>query len=405
MSTITQLQQKYESLAPFLDERQQRLWAGAEAQAIGRGGVSRVAQATGLSRTTVQAGRDELQTFQDDPGSVPPPDRIRRAGGGRKLRTEEDPTLLADLEKLIDPLTRGDPMSPLRWTCKSTAKLALALQQQGHQVSPRTVAQLLKDLDYSLQGTRKAREGHDHPDRDAQFEYINSLTTDFQERGQPVVSVDTKKKELVGDFQQKGQEWQPCGEPIDVRVHDFPDPELGKAIPYGVYDVSANAGWVSVGSDHDTAQFAVETIRRWWRHMGQPSYPEATELLVVADGGGSNGSRSRLWKAALQELADETGLVLRVCHFPPGTSKWNKIEHRLFCHITANWRGRPLISHEVVVNLIGATTTEAGLRVRAERDSNAYPTGIKVSDEEMEALHLERADFHGNWNYTINPRR
>ena len=399
-----QLQQKFAALACFLDERQQRLWAGAEALVLGHGGVTTVAAATGLSRPTVAAGRDEVRAFLDDPNRVPPPAIIRQPGAGRKPLTATDPTLLTDLERLVDPLSRGDPQSPLRWTCKSTAQLAEALAEQGHTISPRTVAQLLKDLGYSLQGTRKTLEGQDHPDRNAQFEHINAQTEAFQRRGQPVISVDAKKKELIGPYQQQGQEWQPSGQPEAVNIYDFPDPKVGKGIPYGVFDWSRNAGWVSVGVDHETARFAVESIRRWWLHMGREVYPEATELLLTADGGGSNGSRNRLWKVSLQELADELGLAITVCHFPPGTSKWNKIEHRLFNHISMNWRGRPLTSHEVMVELIGATTTKEGLHIKAALDKGTYPTGIRVREEEMAALNLERAEFHGNWNYTIKPR-
>ena len=318
-----QLQQKFAALACFLDERQQRLWAGAEALVLGHGGVTTVAAATGLSRPTVAAGRDEVRAFLDDPNRVPPPAIIRQPGAGRKPLTATDPTLLTDLERLVDPLSRGDPQSPLRWTCKSTAQLAEALAEQGHTISPRTVAQLLKDLGYSLQGTRKTLEGQDHPDRNAQFEHINAQTEAFQRRGQPVISVDAKKKELIGPYQQQGQEWQPSGQPKAVNIYDFPDPKVGKGIPYGVFDWSRNAGWVSVGVDHETARFAVESIRRWWLHMGREVYPEATELLLTADGGGSNGSRNRLWKVSLQELADELGWAITVCHFPPGTSKWN----------------------------------------------------------------------------------
>jgi hypothetical protein len=399
-----QLKQKFEVLAPFLDERQQRLWAGAEASVLGHGGITLVSQATGLSRPTVTAGLRELQAFRDDPDSVLEPDQVRQPGAGRKPLTETDPTLLAALEALVDPLTRGDPESPLRWTCKSTTQLAWALTEQGHPVSPRKVAQLLKDLGYSLQGTRKTLEGKGHPDRNAQFEYINTTVTAFQQRGQPVISVDTKKKELIGLYQQKGREWQPAGTPEEVSTYDFPNPTVGKGIPYGVLDWANNVGWVSVGVDHDTAQFAVQTIRRWWVCMGQEAHPEATELLITADGGGSNGSRNRLWKRELQKLADELGLTITVCHFPPGTSKWNKIEHRMFNHISMNWRGRPLTSHEVMVELIGSTTTQEGLRIEAEVDRRIYPTKIKVSDAEMAALEIERAEFHGNWNYTIKPR-
>jgi transposase len=405
MTTEEQLRRKYELLSPWLDERQRRLWAGAEAVALGARGITRVADATGLSRMTVRAGAREVQALESDPASALEPGRVRQPGGGRTPLTQADPTLLRHLEALVDPLTRGDPESPLRWTCKSTAKLAEQLQAQGHPVSPRKVAQLLGELGYSLQAPRKTREGKQHPDRNAQFEYINGQAEAFAGRGQPVISVDTKKKELVGDFQQKGQEWQPRYQPEGVRVHDFPDPELGKAIPYGVYDVEADQGWVSVGTDHDTAEFAVEAIRRWWRHMGAALYPGAEELLIVADGGGSNGSRSRLWKRELQALADETGLRVRVCHFPPGTSKWNKIEHRMFCHITTNWRGRPLTSHEAVVNLIANTTTGTGLEIQAELDPGEYPTGIEVTDEEFQAINLKPARFHGEWNYAITPNK
>jgi hypothetical protein len=403
MDAIAQLKAKYQPLQPLLNERQRRLWAATEALALGRGGITWVARATGLSRMTVRAGIGELRRQQGQPEEALAPDRVRRAGGGRRPLAETDPTLVRDLERLVDPATRGDPQSPLRWTCKSTAKLAAALREQGHTVSARKVAQLLQDLDYHLQAPRKAREGKQHPDRDAQFEYIAARTRACQRRGQPVVSVDTKKKELVGDFQQKGQEWRPAYEPEEVRVHDFPDPALGKAIPYGVYDVTGDVGWVSVGIDHDTAAFAVTALGQWWQRLGRPRYPRATELLVVADSGGSNGSRNRLWKYALQQFAEETGLKVTVCHFPPGTSKWNKIEHRLFCHITANWRGRPLESLQVIVSLIGTTKTATGLTVQAALDRNTYPLGVKVTEEQYAAIHLRRADFHGDWNYTIKP--
>jgi hypothetical protein len=327
-------------------------------------------------------------------------------GGGRKPLTDKDSGLLSLLDSLVEPTARGDPMAPLRWTCKSTRRLAAELTRQNHAVSHTKVAQLLDYLGYSLQGTRKTMEGISHPDRNAQFEYINEQVKVFQGRDQPVVSVDTKKKELVGDFANKGREYQPKGQPEKVRVHDFADKELGKVIPYGVYDLTTNSGWVSVGIDHDTAQFAVQTLRRWWLQMGSKLYPHARELLIAADGGGSNGSRCRLWKIELQHLADEIGLTISVCHFPPCTSKWNKIEHRMFSHITENWRGRPLISHEVMVNLVASTTTKAGLKIRAELDQNQYPTGIKVTDEQMKDLNLHPADFHGeDWNYTIKPRK
>jgi hypothetical protein len=405
VSDLETIKSKYEALRPVMNERVLRLWAAVEARSLGRGGTSRVAAATGLSRQRIADGRRELETLAQAPPTAPPQQqRIRREGGGRKPATERDPTLLSDLEALVEPVTRGDPMAPLRWTCKSTHKLADELRQQGHAVSHETVRQLLLGLDYSLPATRKTREGSSHPDRNGQFEHLNAQTAAFQAAGQPVISVDTKKKELVGDFANGGREWRPSGQPEEVRVHDFVDKELGKAIPYGVYDLAQNQGWVSVGIDHDTAAFAVQSIRNWWEQMGQPTYPAATDLLITADGGGSNGSRNRLWKSELQRLADETGLRLHVCHFPPGTSKWNKIEHRLFCHITQNWRGQPLVSREVIVNLIGNTTTEKGLRVEAALDPTPYPTGIKVSDAELAAVQQIPAAFHGEWNYTILPR-
>jgi hypothetical protein len=405
-AAVETIRRKFEALRPFLDERTRRVWAATEAFALGRGGVSAVAAATGLSRTTVHAGLRELPLPRGTPPAQPAPDpapRVRAPGGGRKARTVHEPTLLRDLEALVEPVTRGDPMSPLRWTCKSTRQLATELGRQGHRVSHQTVAELLHELKYSLQSTRKTREGSAHPDRNAQFEYLNTQTQAFQARGQPVISVDTKKKELVGDFKNGGREWQPAGQPEPLRVHDFIDHDLGKAIPYGVYDLTANQGWVSVGADHDTAAFAVQTVRRWWEQMGHPAYPTATELLVTADSGGSNGSHARLWKTELQRLADETGLRITVGHLPPGTSKWNKIEHRLFCHITQNWRGRPLVSREAIVSLIGSTTTRTGLTVHAELDLGTYPTGIKVSEAELDAVRLEPAAFHGDWNYTIIP--
>lgn len=385
-----------------MDERTRRLWAATEARALGRGGISRVAEATGLTPVTIRAGLRELE--QPDRAATVRLGGQRRSGGGRKRLTVQAPDLLRTLEVLVDPVTRGDPQSPLRWTCKSAAKLAAELQARGQGVSPRTVNTLLHELGYSLQANRKTLEGSQHPDRNAQFRYINRLSKVFQRRGQPVVSVDTKKKELVGHFKQGGREWQPVGQPHPVRIYDFVQTDLGKAIPYGIYDPSANQGWVSVGVDHDTAVFAVETLRRWWRHMGRQTYPQAKCLLITADGGGSNGSRYRLWKVQLQQLANETGLTISVCHFPPGTSKWNKIEHRLFCHITENWRGRPLISHEVVVNLIGSTTTHTGLKIRAELDENRYPTGQKVTAQQMSELSIKRHKFHGEWNYTLMPR-
>jgi hypothetical protein len=396
---------KFTTLEPLLDERARRLWAAVEARAIGRGGIIRVAEATGLSRGTIRAGLRELDTQAPADEGRPPTGRLRRPGGGRKPLVDHDPDLLRDLEALVDPVTRGDPMSPLRWTCKSAAKLADGLGSRGHAVSERTVNRLLHGLGYSLQANRKTIEGRQHPDRDAQFQYINRRVKAFQRQGQPVVSVDTKKKELVGRYRNGGRDWQPRGEPEEVRVHDFIDKGLGKAIPYGVYDLAADAGWVSVGVDHDTAEFAVESLRRWWRNMGSRVYPQANRLLITADGGGSNGSRCRLWEVELQGLADETGLSISVCHFPPGTSKWNKIEHRMFCHITENWRGRPLVSRVVVVNLIGSTTTKTGLEVRAELDGGSYPVGREVTEQQMEGLSIKRERFHGEWNYTIRPRQ
>ena len=395
---------KFIILRPLLDEHARRMWAAVEARAMGRGGLSRVAEATGLSRVTIRAGLQELACADPASGLQAPPARVRRRGGGRKPLSLHDPHLLHTLETLVDPVTRGDPMSLLRWTCKSAAQLAAALRAQGHPVSARTVNRLLHDLGYSLQSNRKTLEGSTHPDRDAQFQYIHRRAKAFQKQGQPVVSVDTKKKELVGQFRHGGREWSPQGQPEEVEVHDFPSKTLGKVIPYGVYDEATNTGWVSVGVDHDTAEFAVETVRRWWRHMGSQTYPKAQRLLITADGGGSNGSRCRLWKVELQRLADETGLRLSVCHFPPGTSKWNKIEHRMFCHITENWRGRPLVSREVVVNLIGHTTTTTGLVIQSALDDHSSPTGREVTAEQMESLALKQEKVHGEWNYTLRPR-
>jgi len=395
---------KFEALAPLLDERTRRRWAAVEARAIGRGGMTRVAEATGLSQTTIRAGLQELDSPSTSAPHLAAHERLRRPGGGRKALGDQAPDLLKALEALVDPVTRGDPMSPLRWTCKSAARLATELHKQGYQVSERSINRLLHHLGYSLQSNRKTVEGKQHPDRDAQFQHINQRVKAFQRQRQPVVSVDTKKKELIGPFQNGGREWHPQGEPEPVRVHDFPDKELGKVIPYGVYDMVTNAGWVSVGVDHDTAEFAVETIRRWWRHMGSATYPRAKRLLITADGGGSNGSRNRLWKVELQKLADDIGLRIAVCHFPPGTSKWNKIEHRMFCHITENWRGRPLVSREVVVNLIGHTTTKTGLEIHSELNENSYPTGREVTEQQLESLSIKRDKFHGEWNYTLVPR-
>jgi Rhodopirellula transposase DDE domain len=399
---IETLKEKFEALQPLMSERLRRYWAATEAKALGYGGIAAVTHATGLSRNTITRGLAELAAPQSL--SISSPTRSRRPGGGRPPVIATDPAVLQALETLVEPTTRGDPMSPLRWTCKSTRKLAEALQQQGHHVGARTVARLLHALDYSLQANRKTREGSSHPDRNAQFAYINVQVRAFQERGQPVVSIDAKKKELVGDFANKGQEWQPQGTPEEVGTHDFPEPHLGKAIPYGVYDMTTNHGWVSVGIDHDTAQFATATLRRWWQAMGSQMYPQAAALLVTADSGGSNSRRSRLWKVALQAVADEIGLPVSVCHFPPGTSKWNKIEHRMFCHITENWRGRPLRSLEVIVHLIGNTTTTTGLQIQAELDTHTYPTGLKVSAQELAAVQITKATFHSEWNYTISPR-
>jgi Rhodopirellula transposase DDE domain len=403
-ASVERIRVKYLALSPVMDERVRRHWAATEAMALGWGGISAVAVATGLARNTVAAGVRELAQ-RGEQADVTIDIGLRRPGGGRKPITEVDPQVLHALEKLVNPATRGHPESPLRWTCKSTAKLAEELTQQNHPVTDRTVARLLKQAGYSLQANRKTREGSSHPDRNAQFEYINNQVLAFQKQNQPVISVDTKKKELVGEFKNPGQEWQPKGEPENVDVHDFPKKDLGKAIPYGVYDLASNEGWVSVGIDHDTAQFAAATIRRWWTEMGSQRFPRASKLLITADGGGSNSSRNRLWKKSLQELADELDLTLKLCHFPPGTSKWNKIEHRLFCFITKNWRGRPLTTYEVIVNLIASTTTKTGLVVRAAIDSNDYDTGITVSDEELTRLRIRRAKFHGEWNYTIKPGR
>jgi hypothetical protein len=403
-ATIERIRAKYIALSPVMDERVRRHWAATEAMALGWGGITIAARATGLARNTIATGVREL-TQRGTRSNVSIDVRLRRPGGGRKPIAETDPLLLRALEELVDPATRGHPESPLRWTCKSTAKLAEQLTQENHPVTDRTVARLLKQAGYSLQANRKTREGSSHPDRNAQFEYINKQVSAFQRRNQPVISVDTKKKELVGEFKNPGQEWQPKGEPETVNVHDFPDKNLGKAIPYGVYDLASNEGWVSVGIDHDTAQFAAASIQRWWTEMGSQRFPHASELLITADGGGSNSSRNRLWKKSLQELADELDLTLKVCHFPPGTSKWNKIEHRLFCFITKNWRGRPLTTYEVIVNLIASTTTKTGLVVRAAIDSNEYDTGVTVSDEELARLRIRRAKFHGEWNYTIKPGR
>ena len=397
------IRRKYRSLRPGMDERMRRQWAASEARELGWGGISLVARATGLSRPTITAGLRELSLPAKKRAKMA--ERIRCSGGGRHRLSETDPELISALEALIEPVTRGDPESSLRWTCKSTRRLAEELTRQDHPVGPSTVATLLRQAGYSLQANRKTREGASHPDRNAQFEYINLCVQRFQKRGQPAISVDTKKKELVGDFKNGGREWRPQGTPEDVRVHDFLDKTLGKAIPYGVYDIFNNQGWVNVGIDHDTARFAANSIRRWWTQMGHRRFPRATGLLITADGGGSNSHRSRLWKVSLQALADKLELKLHVCHFPPGTSKWNKIEHRLFSFITKNWRGKPLASHQAIVNLIAGTTTRTGLTVKAAIDRNQYETKIKVSDEELARVKLKRHEFHGDWNYTISPKR
>jgi|SRR5215203_710989 len=401
MSDEEAIRRRFELLDPHLDERTRRLAAAAEAEAIGFGGVARVARATGLSRLTVRRGIKELKAA---PESRLEGRRIRRPGGGRKKTVDTDPTLKADLEKLVQPTERGEPDSPLRWTCKSVRRLAGELKRIGHQTSHRMVAEMLHEMGYSLQANSKTLEGVGHPDRDAQFEHINRQAQEYFGTVDPVISVDTKKKELVGDFKNGGRELCPEGKPEKVRVHDFVIPELGRAIPYGVYDLATNSGWVSVGVDHDTSTFAVEAVRRWWKSMGSERYPQAQRLLITADGGGSNASRTRLWKVELQKLADELGIPITVSHFPPGTSKWNKIEHRLFSFISQNWRGKPLISHEVIVNLIAATTTATGLKVQAELDTTAYPVGQKVSQQEIAAVNLRRDSFHGEWNYTISPQ-
>lgn len=407
---IATIQTKYNALKDELDERARRLWCASEANALCRGGVKKVSQATGMAESTIRIGRRELTSAPFDPKrnqaqTIPvlTPRRIRHPGGGRKPLTSKDERLLKALDELVEPTARGDPTSPLRWTCKSTRKLASELRVQGFSISHTKVGHLLKKLGYSLQSTRKRYEGNSHPDRNAQFEYIKQQVQAFQSKNQPVISVDTKKKELIGQFANNGREYHPKSTPEEVEAYDFPSLADGKGIPYGVYDMTANNGWVSVGMTHDTAQFAIATIRQWWLHMGTVTYLSAKDLLITADSGGSNGVRSRLWKKELQMLADQTGLQITVCHFPPGTSKWNKIEHRMFCHITKNWRAQPLTSHQVVVNLIANTRTEKGLTIKATLDTSDYPTGIKISDEEIEELCLTRHNFHGDWNYTLQP--
>jgi len=401
VTTEDEIRTKYEALSPLMDERMRRCWAGIEADVLGDGGIAIVERATGMSRTTIRAGRDELRAGVEDIKVV----QVRRAGGGRPRLEEQDPSLIADLESLVDPVTRGDPESPLRWTSKSTRKLAAELSERGKPISPQKVGQLLFVMGYRLNAVQKTLEGTEHPDRNAQFEFINDRVEAYQARCAPVISVDTKKKELVGDFANAGREWQPIGEPVPVRVHDFIDKDLGKVIPYGIYDLGRNEGWVNVGIDHDTPEFAVASISRWWSQMGRRVYEKATELLITADAGGSNAYRSRVFKTELQKFADRTSLTIGVSHFPPGTSKWNKIEHRMFCHITENWRGRPLVDHQTIVELIGATRTTTGLRVRAKLDLRSYPTGVQVTDDELAEVNLFKEAFHGEWNYTIAPRR
>ena len=397
MDSEATVAERYAAIAPYLDERQRRIWVGTEARVRGRGGVSLIARATGPSRPRIYRALEELQETPRLDG------RVRRPGAGRKTLLEKDPELEAALDALVDPDSRGDPMSPLRWTCKSTGQLALALTRGGHPVSANTVGSLLRASGYSLQANSKTSEGSQHGDRDAQFRYLNDQARQFRDAGLPVVSVDAKKKELIGEFKNVGREWEPKGEPVPVKVHDFLVPELGKAIPFGIYDLERNVGWVNVGQDHDTATFAVESLRRWWEGDGAAAYPGADQLLISCDCGGSNGNRVRAWKHGLSRFAGEYGLAITVCHLPPGTSKWNKIEHRLFSHISMNWRGRPLTSHEVVVNLIAATTTRSGLKVHAELDSRSYPKGLTVSDDDMAEINLLPHSFHGEWNYTIMP--
>jgi hypothetical protein len=393
------LQQKFADVWPLLNERSRRLMAATEARAIGYGGVSQVSRACGLSRKAIAKGIGEIAKK-----AALSPGRVRRPGAGRKEITVGDPSLLDALDRLIEPETRGDPESPLRWICKSTRTLAAQLTRQNHPVSHEKVAQLLHDQDYSLQSNRKTEEGGDHPDRDAQFRHINAQTKRALAEATPVVSVDTKKKEMLGKYKNNGRQWLPAKDPFKVNGHDFPAPDVPRAYPYGVYDIGQNTGFVNVGTDHDTGAFAVASIRGWWRHEGRKMYPNASKLLITADGGGSNGPRLRIWKVSLQKLADETGLSIDVCHFPPGTSKWNKVEHRLFSFISSNWRGEPLQDYETIVNLIARTTTAKGLKVTCRLDRRKYPVGRKVSDEEMKSVNLKRHTFHGDWNYTIRPQ-
>lgn len=420
---MEQIKIRHDLLVPTLNEKQYRLYLAAEAKSLGWGGLSRVSKATGASRNTISSGLNELlhppiekvaetntgdkKTRQRTRGRrlpVPESKRQRLVGGGRKRTTDKDPTLKSDLDALIEPFAAGDPCSPLRWTCKSISNLTEELINKGHKTSTRMVHELLIEMRYTMQGNRKTKESGSHPDRNDQFLFINDSVKNFQQVGDPVISVDTKKKEIVGEFLNKGSTWRPQGCPEEVNVHDFIDPDKGRAAPYGIYDLSNNVGFVNIGISSDTAAFAMESIRRWWLSMGKESYPDATKLLITADGGGSNGSRVRLWKTELQRLSDETGLEISVCHFPPGTSKWNKIEHRMFSYISQNWRGKPLVSIETIVNLIGSTKTKKGLSIQTAVDTNDYSKGIKITDKEMSLLNLERRSFHGEWNYTIRPR-
>lgn len=400
MAHAGSIKQKYELLKPVLNERTRRLFAAAEAKVMGWGGITAVVEATGISRVTIWRGIEELNSEE-----ALDPERIRRKGGGRKKEAKKNPKLREDLESLVEPHTRGEPESVLQWTSKSVRNLSTDLRRRGHQASHRMVAELLHEMKFSLQGNRKTQEGKQHPDRNTQFEYIHRKVKSQLRKKEPAISVDTKKKELVGNFKNGGREWRPQGKPTEVGVHDFMIEELGKVSPYGIYDLSRNRGWVNVGIDHDTAQFAVESIRQWWRKMGKSAYPKAQTLLITADSGGSNGSRNRLWKRELQKLSNQMGLTITVLHFPPGTSKWNKIEHRMFSFITKNWRGKPLLSRAVIINLIAATRTKTGLKIRCRLDTHKYPAGIKVSDSEMQQLHIRRHRFHGDWNYTIHPKR
>jgi len=403
---IEGIRERFEAMKPVLDERRLRLWAAAEAMSLGRGGIAAVTEATGIRGKRISSGIKELRGMDAQPPTEPPSEqRIRRPGAGRKPLTETDPTLLEDLNALVEPTERGDPESPLRWTIKSLRQLATALKKMGHSISPGKVGELLRELGYSLQGTRKRLEGKQHPDRDAQFREINRRTRRMQRAGQPVISVDTKKKELVGPFANGGKEWRPSGEPVDVRVHDFPDDNaVGKAVPYGIYDMGRNEGFVNVGMSGDTGAFAVNSISAWWSTMGRAAYPEANELMIVADAGGSNNPRGKLWRAELQQFANKTGLAIHVSHMPPGTSKWNKIEHRLFSHISLNWRGKPLVDYLTIVKLIAATTTTSGLKVKARLDRRRYKKGIKVPTATIKKLQIQPHKFHGEWNYTVFPQ-